>query len=68
MSLIRVSDARSVNKEDVMAVELQSRHYVNGSDHALEITMRNGERFYIKHQSHLLGGVDVFDLKRKLEE
>lgn len=67
MSAVKLNDGRTINAKDVSSVELHSRHYVNGSEHHLTITMRDGRVFGVKHSPQYLGGADAFAIKKEIE-
>ena len=68
MSLVRITSNLSLNTDDVSACVVDQRHYVNGPGPAwLIIRMRDRSEHRVEHTPHLLGGVDIFAIKRQLE-
>jgi hypothetical protein len=61
--MIRVTDNLSINPSLIADIELDNRHYMNGSDCFLVITMDDGRRHRIQHG----WGTDIFEIKRRLE-
>lgn len=61
--MIQVSNELSINPAMVASVELDNRHYMNGSDVYLVIHMDDGKTHRLRHGY----GVDVFKIKSKIE-
>lgn len=48
-------------------MEWDQRHYMNGpGELKLIVTMNNGVRHVISHQPYLLGGIDAYEIEKKL--
>ena len=51
----------------ISSMEWDRQHYMNGpGDSKLIITMENGVRHIVHHQPHLFGGIDAYEIERKI--
>lgn len=66
--MIKLTRYLSVNPANVVSAEIEHRHYMNGSDTRLKIVMTTGGEYVIDHNPHMMDGVDVYEIKRWLEE
>lgn len=64
MRMIRIGEDESVSDSAIASVEIESRHYANGSDHYLVVKLLTGEVIRKQHG----WGFDAFETKRKIEE
>jgi hypothetical protein len=61
--MINLTPNLSVNSDQVAAVDIEHRHYFNGSTSHLVITLITGRAIRIEHGF----GVDIYKLKEQLD-
>jgi hypothetical protein len=67
--LVRLDADRHVNPTFVTFIEWDRRHYMNGpGSSALVITMADGTVHRVRHEPHLLGGTDGYEVERAIIE
>lgn len=66
MAIIKVG-RRHINPAYVAEMQIEHRHYVNGSDAILTITMATGSTFSIMHEPHLYDGADIYKIEREIK-
>ena len=64
--MIRIDQDRHINPAFVASTEWDRRHYVNGSDSVLIITMWDGTVHRVKHQPWCLSGPDATTIEREI--
>lgn len=60
--MIRVTPELTVNPRMVASVEVDHRHYMNGSDSVLVIHMENGQTHRVRHGY----GIDVYAIEKAI--
>ena len=63
---IRLPRNIAVAIDAIASVEIDSRHYCNGSSTHLVVTLRNGKIHRFEHTPHYLDGVDVYKLHKEI--
>lgn len=63
MALVRVTHRLVINPAQVASLTWERNDY---SPSRLIITMTDGTRHSVRHQPHLLDGVDAYDVERRL--
>lgn len=66
MAMIRIDNDRHINPAFVASMEWQHRHYMNGSDSILVITMDDGTAHRVKHEPWYLNGPDALKVEREI--
>jgi len=56
----------SINREAVADVQRDSRHYMNGSETTLVVTMLDGRVHRIKHSMSIYDPIDIYEIERLL--
>jgi len=64
--MIRIDQDRHINPAFVASMEWDHRHYMNGSDSVLIITMWDGKVHTVKHQPQYLSGPDAYKIEREI--
>lgn len=59
----------TINPARVQSMDWDQRFYMNGpGEQALIVTMVDGTRHRIKHEPQYLGGVNAYEVERKIME
>lgn len=64
--MIRIDQNRHINPAFVASMEWDRRHYINGSESVLIITMWDGTVHRVKHQPWYLGCPDATKIEREI--
>ena len=64
--MIRIDQNRHINPAFVASMEWDHRHYINGSESVLIITMWDGTVHRVKHQPWYLGCPDATKIEREI--
>ena len=65
--MIRIDRERHINPAFVVFMEWDRRHYANGpGDSALVITMHDGVQHRVRHEPHLYGGADAYEVEKAI--
>lgn len=62
--MIDIGKSKSINPAYVVSVEIDRRHYMNGSDSWILITMADGSKLVRQHGY----GIDIYAIKEAIEK
>lgn len=64
--LVQVTRTLNVNRDEVSWTHMDRRMYVNGSDSAIVIHMKDGTEHRIRHTAGYLDGDDIYKIEKML--